>query len=232
MRRARAVIAVRALVIGLIGLLLAMTDTIVAVILAYYALYFLLALPFLRLRASTLMALAVVWGVVSPQLSFWLRGMLPDPPRGQVDLIMVLTDPASALNALLFTGYDPAFTWLTFISPASPSALMDLRAITAIALASCGAAVAVVAWVASGALPSCWASAVCRLTTARPCSAAGRSTISGGGTTPADDPTWLFVAPHSGTSFDLIGSGSALAVLGICPFGPTAQSSFPVAAAG
>ena len=105
MTRARVVIAVRALVIGLIGLLLAMTDTIVAVILAYYALYFLLALPFLRLRASTLVALAIVWGVVSPQLSFWLRGMLPDPPRGQVDLIMIFTDPASALNALLFTGY-------------------------------------------------------------------------------------------------------------------------------
>ena len=44
-----------------------MTETPVAVILAYYAVLFLLALPFLGLRARTLALLAVVWALVSPQ---------------------------------------------------------------------------------------------------------------------------------------------------------------------
>ncbi len=241
MTRARAVIAVRALVIGLIGLLLAMTDTIVAVILAYYAVYFLIALPFLRLRASTLMSLAVLWGVVSPQISFWLRGMLPDPPRGQVDLVMIFTDPGSALNALLFTGYYPAFTWLTFILTGLAVGRMDLRAKgTAIALAIGGAVVAVVAWVASGALLELLGVSTVWPTDNGPAVFRGWeiNNIGWYGTTPADDPTWLFVAgPHSGTSFDLIGvTGSALAVLGICLLAMRAdilrKLSFPVAAAG
>lgn len=241
MTRARAIIAVRALVIGLIGLMLAMTDTIVAVILAYYAVYFLIALPFLRLRASTLMSLAVLWGVVSPQISFWLRGMLPDPPRGQVDLIMIFTDPASALNALLFTGYYPAFTWLTFILAGLAVGRMDLRAKgTAIALAVGGLVVAAAAWLTSGLLLELFGVTTPWSTENGPVVFSGWeiNNIGWYGTTPAGDPVWLLVAgPHAGTTFDLIGvTGSALAVLGVCLLAMRTdllrKIAYPVAAAG
>jgi uncharacterized membrane protein len=241
MKRARVTIAVRAGLIGVIGLVLAMTDTIVAVILAYYAIYFLLALPFLRLRASTLMSLATVWGVVSPQLSFWIRGFLPDGPGPQVDLIMVFTDPAGAFTQLFFTGYYPAFTWLTFILAGLAVGRMDLRAkATAIRLVLVGAVVAVAAWAASGLLLQVVGFSTVWQTEegARTFSGWQVNNIGWYGTTPADDASWLIVAgPHSGTSFDLIGvTGSALAVLGACLLLVRAdlvrRLSYPLAATG
>ncbi len=239
--RARVIIAVRALVIGLIGLVLAMTDTVVAVILAYYAVYFLLALPFLRLRASTLMSLAIVWGVVSPQLSFWIRGFLPDGPGPQVDLIMLFTDPVGAFTQLFFTGYYPAFTWLTFILAGLAVGRMDLRAkATAVWLAIGGAVVAVVAWVASGLILEVVGFSTVWSTQegARTFSGWRVNNIGWYGTTPSNDAGWLLVAgPHSGTSFDLIGvTGSAIAVLGVCLLVVRVdllrRLSFPVAATG
>ena len=241
LRRARVTIAVRAVLIGVIGLVLAMTDTIVAVILAYYAIYFLLALPFLRLRASTLMSLAVVWGVVSPQLSFWIRGFLPDGPGPQVDLITVVTDPVDAVTRLLFTGYYPAFTWLTFILAGLAVGRMDLRAkATAIRLLVGGAVVAVGAWAASSLVLQVLGFSTVWQTEEGPRTFTGWhvNNIGWYGTTPTDDASWLVVAgPHSGTSFDLIGvTGSALAVLGACLLlvrvDLLRRISFPVAAAG
>lgn len=241
MKRARVTIAVRAGLIGVIGLLLAMTDTIVAVILAYYAVYFLLALPFLRLRASTLMSIAVVWGVVSPQLSFWIRGFLPDGPGPQVDLIMVFTDPVDALTQLFLTGYYPAFTWLTFILAGLALGRMDLRAkATAIRLLVGGAVVAVGAWAVSSLILQVLGVSTVWQTEEGPRTFTGWhvNNIGWYGTTPADDASWLVVAgPHSGTSFDLIGvTGSAVAVLGACLLlvrvDLLRRISFPVAAAG
>ena len=221
LKRARVTIAVRAGLIGLIGLTLAMTDTIVAVILAYYAVYFLLALPFLRLRASTLMSLAVVWALVSPQLSFWIRGFLPEGPGPQVDLVMVVTHPLQALNELVFVGYYPAFTWLTFILAGLAVGRMDLRSrATAIRLALIGTVVAVVAWAASGLLLELLGFSTVWRTESGPRIFTGWEVNNIGwyGTTPSSDASWLIVAgEHSGTTFDLVGvTGSALAVLGVC----------------
>lgn len=221
LKRARVTIAVRAGLIGLIGLTLAMTDTIVAVILAYYAVYFLLALPFLRLRASTLMSLAVVWAVVSPQLSFWIRGFLPAGPGPQVDLVMVVTDPLQALNELVFVGYYPAFTWLTFILAGLAVGRMDLRSpAVAVRLAVGGAIVAVAAWAASGLLLELLGFSTVWRTESGPRIFSGWEVNNIGwyGTTPSSDASWLIVAgEHSGTTFDLVGvTGSALAVLGVC----------------
>jgi len=198
-----------------------MTDTIVAVILAYYAVYFLLALPFLRLRVRTLAILAVAWALVSPQLSFLVRGALPGPPRSQVDIIMLLTDPVTALQTLLFTGYYPAFTWMTFILAGLAVGRSNLRSrSTAVALAVGGAVLAVVAWFSSAVLLQLLGVSASWPTQEGPTVLSGweLNNIGWYGTTPTDDPVWLLVAgPHSGTTFDLLTvTGSALMVLGVC----------------
>lgn len=220
-RRARVTIAVRALVIGLIGLLLALTETPVAVILAYYAVLFLLSIPFLGLRSRTLWILAVVWALVSPQLSFVIRGSLPDPPRGQVDVIMLLTDPATALQTLLFTGYYPAFTWLTYLFAGLAIGRLDLRS-TRVAgwIAGIGAAVAALAWGVSALLLTALDFAIAydgpygtiTLTHWE------LNHIEWYGTTPKGVSDWLIVAgAHSGTTFDLLHTtGTAMLVIGLC----------------
>ena len=222
LRRSRVTIAVRAALVGLLGLLLAATDTYVAVILAYYAVFFLLTLPFLGLRARTLALLAVAWALLSPQLSYLLRTqLLPDPPRDQVDLEMLLTQPFTALHGLLFTGYYPAFTWLTYLLAGLAIGRIDLRS-TRVAgwLLGTGAVLAAAAWgVSAYLLGLVGASATLRTST-------GSIELVGGelnryewyGVTTAGVPQWLLLAgPHSGTTFDLLHTtGTAMAVLGAC----------------
>ena len=62
-------LAVRALLVALVGLLLGEVDSGIAVILTYYGLLFLLGLPFLGLRTRPLVVLAGGWLLVVPVLS-------------------------------------------------------------------------------------------------------------------------------------------------------------------
>ena len=220
-RRARVTIAVRAGMVGLLGLVLAATETPVAVILAYYAVFLVLALPFLGLRARTLAVLALGWALVSPQLSFLLRGMLPARPRDQVDLTMLITDPLTALHALLLTGYYPAFTWLTYLLAGLALGRLDLRSTRVAAwIAGVGATVALAAWATSALLLDRFGVGIVMRGTEGPVELVGREAnhVEWYGTTRADVPEWLLVAgPHSGTTFDLLHTtGTAMLVLGVC----------------
>ena len=64
-RTSRVGLAVRALLVALLGLALGELGTGLAIILTYYGLLFLLGLPFLGLRARALFAWAAVWVAVS-----------------------------------------------------------------------------------------------------------------------------------------------------------------------
>ena len=66
---AAAGLVVRAALIGVLGMLLVELDAPVAVILLYYALLFVVAIPLLRLPVPALAALAVLWCVLAPVLS-------------------------------------------------------------------------------------------------------------------------------------------------------------------
>ena len=89
-------IAVRAIIIGCIGLWLAGIGSPVAVILAYYALLFVLALPFLGLRTPSLAVLAGCWAVLGPVVSHRWRQGLPEGPNAQVTFTTLLDDPVAA----------------------------------------------------------------------------------------------------------------------------------------
>jgi uncharacterized membrane protein YeiB len=67
-RQAVAKIVIRSVILLAFGTALTMTGTSVAVILAYFGVFFLLALPFVRMRARTLAAVALVWALAGPQL--------------------------------------------------------------------------------------------------------------------------------------------------------------------
>ena len=74
--RDRRGIAVRALIIALVGLALGGLQTTIAVILFHYAVLFLLALPFLGMPLRRLAVWAGAWLLLSPVLAYVLRGWL------------------------------------------------------------------------------------------------------------------------------------------------------------
>lgn len=199
-------IAVRALLIALIGLVLADLEPIPLVILAYYGLLFLVAIPLLRLPVWVLATAAVVWCVVSPVLSILLRDGVRYPT--QVGLAE-LRDPLEMLWKLGVTGVYPVLTWTTYLLAGLAIGRLDLRSTRVAA-----------GLLAGGVLLSAGASALSALLLGPGGGAAvlGRALDQHPyGTTPTWTWWWLAIdAPHSGAPLDLARTtGSAMAVLGL-----------------
>jgi hypothetical protein len=217
-------LVVRAVLIGALGLLLGLVPSGIAVILAFYAVLFLLGLPFLGLRAPALAVLAVVGAVVVPAGSLLLRPHLPEHVVGS-PTPAALVSPGPLLNELLIVGYYPAVVWLAYLFAGMAMGRTNLRR------------KGVDLWLlASGVLLAVLATAVSRALLARPDAAAAlastypdpsvgtdpaalHAALTHGlhGTTPTGSWWWLAtVAPHSGTPLDLAQTiGSAMAVLGL-----------------
>lgn len=240
--RASAALVVRAVVIASVGLLLGTLDTGIAVILTYYGLLFVLALPFLGLRTPALAALAVVWVVAAPVVSHVVRPQLPDRGFDSPTPHQLVDDPAGLLAELMFTGYYPAVPWLAYVLVGLALGRLDLSSRRTAALLALG-----------GGLLAVGATVVSRLLTSRP--GVQRALLDDPPTTDADAaalldrigqglpgstptggaPEWLLVvAPHTATSFDLGQTiGSALLVVGITllivgAVGPTARHAAAV----
>lgn len=202
-------LVVRAVLVAGLGLLLGMLETGVAVILTYYAVVIMLALPFLALGARSLLGLAVAWAVLSPVVSQILRPELP-PRQFESPAPEQLAEPGRLLAELLFTGYYPAFCWLAYALLGMGLGRLDLRPVgTALRVALVGLIVAVTATLASWVV-----SAAVGFT------GADLAAVEGGmfGQTPVGEWRWLaVVAPHSTTPFDLVQTGgSAMLVTGSC----------------
>lgn len=216
-------LVVRALIIGVVGLLLVDLGPPVAVILAYYALLFLVAVPLLRLRAPLLIGLAVVWALVSPVVSHLLRraGDLSGP--GEQPGLASLTDPAGLLTTLTVNGYYPVLQWTTYLLAGLAVGRLALRSSqTATGLLGAGLMLAAASKLASflllhavGGYERLLASVPAghRIETTGLDAALERSFF---GTTPTTSWWWLAVsAPHSSTTLDLAHTvGTSLAVLG------------------
>lgn len=202
-------LAVRALLIAAIGLTIGMLDSGLAVILTYYGVMFLLALPFIGLRARSLAVLSAVWLVVVPVLSHLVRDSLP-AARGDNPTWGQLSDPAPMVWELLLTGYYPALPWLAYLFAGMAVGRSDLARRSVQAGLLVGGVVLVVG--------STWLSD--RLVAGRLSPAVVEEAGFGMyGTTPAGGSAdyLLLVAPHSATPFDLAQTiGSSLAVIGGC----------------
>lgn len=116
---ARRGIALRALVIAVVGLFLGGLDVNVAVILVHYAVLFLCVLPFIGLGIKPLCALAAAWVLGSPVLAYLLRPWLlaPSPPLqlGHNPSWDDLTTPGRLLGDIFLTGYYPVLQWMSYL---------------------------------------------------------------------------------------------------------------------
>ncbi len=126
-RQAKARIVIRAVILLVVGTALAMTDFGGAGILNFYAVYFLLALPLLRLRARALATIAVALALVTPQVAYALRALLSESTVNTIDSY----DPIARLSGVgvldfLLTGFYPAITWMTFVVTGMALGRLDL----------------------------------------------------------------------------------------------------------
>ena len=214
-------LAVRAVLIAGIGLLLGEADSGIAVILTYYGVLFLLAIPFLGLRAPALAALGAVWLVVAPVVSHLVRPHLPPSSYASPDLA-ALADPWQLLTELTFTGYYPAVPWVAYLLAGMAlgrAALGSWR--TTVAVGAVGAGLAALGWSLSEVLLGLPGArqALIETATGVGMQASLDLTLQRGtyGTTPTGSWWWLAVhAPHSGTPFDLAHTiGTSLLVIAV-----------------
>jgi uncharacterized membrane protein YeiB len=237
--RSAATVLVRSLLIGAVGLALGMLESGVAVILAYYAMFFVLVLPWLRAGPRVLLPSAVGVALTVPFFSFAVRDGLP--PRDTASPVFAdLADPGQLASELLLTGYYPALAWLAYL-------LLGLG-VGRLALQERRVAVRVAAAGAAGALAATGLSYLLlgpvggydRLaevvtlddgTTVEQLVDAGRF-----GNVPTTSIWWLATdAPHTSTPLDLLATGgTAMLVLGLALLvtGRAASLLSPLAAAG
>ncbi|MES4908163.1 MULTISPECIES: heparan-alpha-glucosaminide N-acetyltransferase domain-containing protein [unclassified Streptomyces] len=146
-RQAKARITIRAVVLLALGTVMAMEYGGV-IILGFYGVYFLLALPLVRLRARTLAIIAAALALVTPQLAFALTSLLTEPIQQSINAY----DPLRRLSEvgvldLLLTGFYPALTWMSFVIAGMALGRLDLSSGTVQRrLAALGAALAVTAY--------------------------------------------------------------------------------------
>jgi hypothetical protein len=215
---------VRAVLIATLGLALGGLDSGLAVILTYYGVLFVLAVPFLGLSARPLLVLGAVWVVLAPVISQVVR---PDLPARGFDspTFAQLADPGQLLGELLLTGYYPVLPWLAYLLVGLGVGRLDLsERRVPVVLVVVGAALAIGTTVLSRVLTQRPAVVQALLTDPPAAERSGAELldrISSGmfGVTPVGGAwDWLLVvAPHSATPFDLAQTiGSALLVLGLC----------------
>jgi uncharacterized membrane protein len=228
-RRGRALAAAmaatlaRALVLGLVGLLLGAFQSGLAIILVYYGLLFVVAVPFLGLGSRGLFPLAAIAAVLTPVASQWLRASLPLPSYGN-PTVDSLADPVGLFRELTITGYYPVLTWSAYVlAGLALGRLMLADRRTAWAVMLSGLVLAVGAWATSWLLLNPGGGlAVLATAGAGQSPVAGRPleialTTSFYGTTPTTSWWWLSIAaPHSGSPFDLLHTiGTSCFVLGL-----------------
>lgn len=231
----------RAAVLAIIGLLLGTLETNVAVILVYYALLFVVAIPFLGLPPTILLPLAVGWAILSPVLSQLIRSGLDAEPRS-VPEFYSLADPADLLTSLTLTGYYPGLQWTAYIMFGLALGRLDLRsARTCVVLFGGGVTLAVLAKLVSWQLLESGGMDRLRAVGAGEAPIARfplETALEGGfyGTTPTTSWWWLAVsAPHSASPLDLLHTmGVAAGVLGLMLLIGTRTRAllWPVAAIG
>ncbi len=213
-------LVVRAVLIGLLGLWLGDADSGVAVILAYYALFFVLAVPWLRAGPRVLLVSAAVVAAVVPFVAQALRDDLPERDVAS-PVLDDLTEPLQLLSELLVTGYYPATSWIAYLLLGMAVARLGLQGTrAALRLVAAGGLLALAAHGLSALLlgPLGGHDRIAEQVRLPPGvdieDAVGEGRF---GAVPTTTRWWLATdAPHSTTPLDLAATaGSALVVLGL-----------------
>ncbi|MGX4688436.1 DUF418 domain-containing protein [Streptomyces sp. JNUCC 63] len=223
-RQAVARIVIRAVVLMALGYALTALDTVVNIILSFYGLIFLMALPLHRLRARTLALIAAAEALVLPQVLYVLRQSVKE---GNWADAVIAGDPLARITGtdgmveLLITGSYPVLTWMPFLLAGMAVARLDLTGSGVRSrLALAGGALALLgyggSWLALRLVPHAL-SIIANATGSGSASSAWWSDTVG---KPEDGTpvAWLLVAaPHSQTTFSILGNtGFALVLLAVC----------------
>ncbi|MEV3936822.1 heparan-alpha-glucosaminide N-acetyltransferase domain-containing protein [Glycomyces sp. NPDC049804] len=230
-RRQRTVkIVIRAVLLIALGTALTLWLHTDIVILAFYGLFFLLALPFTRCGVKTLAALSAAFAVVGSVVFYWISMAQPAFVTALNAHDPITRMGADGLGRLLFTGLYPAVPWLAYIFAGMAIAKLDLSAKRVrIGMASVGAALALAGYGLSSALQkvlSAGSGTGGAATSGSSGSSGAASSSMGSSGTWSDsmsgfDP-WssdmlqflLSASPHSGTAFELLGNiGIAMLVI-------------------
>ncbi len=195
---ARLRVIVRACLLFLLGGILTATAPSAAVILEYYAVMFVLAVPLLTWRPHRLLLAAAIWASVTPVLVWRLLGALPESASATGGIV-----------SLGITGVYPAAIWVAFVLVGLAIGRSDLSAAsTRKRLLLGGSAAALLGYGCAWLATWLW----------HPASylAGDESSLSGTSRPPNPGFTTLLNAePHSGTTFEIVGSvGVAAAILG------------------
>ncbi|MDT0303736.1 DUF418 domain-containing protein [Streptomonospora wellingtoniae] len=244
-------VVVRGLLVLPVGVGLTMLGTPVAVILAYYAAFFVLAVPLIDERWKVVAGTAAILAVAGPVASFWLRSLIADGPLARPAALVDAYDPLVALSGsglldLLVTGSYPAMTWLPYVLAGLAVGRLDLTSLRVRAgLLATGSALAALgyglSWVAMNPMGGrarleAGYSAAAMADHGGYTSTAQAMAEGFAGTVPVNDWVWLLTAlPHSGTPLELAGAGGiAIAVLGLCLLAEPALRwvGYPLAAVG
>jgi len=223
-RQAVTRVAIRAVVLVILGYALTALDTEVEVILSCYGLLFLTVLPLHRLRAATLAQIAAAGALILPQVLYAIRKSIEE--GGWADTV-IQADPLARISGtdgvveLLFTGDYPALTWAPFLIAGMAVSRLDLtRPGIRSRLALTGGALTVIgyggSWLALHLVPHAL-SVISSATGGGSASSAWWSDTVGepeNGTPLA----WLLVAaPHSQTTLSVLGNtGVAFVVIAGC----------------
>lgn len=153
-RRQRIVkIVIRAVLLIALGTALTLWLHTDIVILAFYGLFFLLALPFVRCGVKTLAVLSAAFALVGSVVFYWISMAQPAFVTALNAHDPITRMGADGLGRLLFTGLYPAVPWLAYIFAGMAIARLDLSAKPVrIGMASVGAGLALAGYGLSWAL--------------------------------------------------------------------------------
>ena len=122
-------------------------------ILCSYAVFFVVAVPFLALRSRWLVVVVALWVVLAPVLSLLLRRELPLTTYENPSFEMLSSCSTTCPSSLLVTGYYPVLTWMPYLLTGVLIGRLDLRSPrVAGLLAAAGGAAVLVSVIVSDAL--------------------------------------------------------------------------------
>ncbi|MFI5781381.1 heparan-alpha-glucosaminide N-acetyltransferase domain-containing protein [Nocardia sp. NPDC051570] len=217
-------LAARALVVGAIGFALGYTDPQLAtVILPFYALLFVAAIPLVLLPTWAVGVVGLIVLTGAPVATHLLLGRLPESTGDNYSFVDLWSQPWQLFTELGVTGEFPALAWLAYLCAGLVVGRLTLsRMRTVVGLIVIGAVMAYAAHAVSMYLLHA-RHGVDHIMAARP---AGSLTLDetqqvldfgADGTVPGNTWWWLALdKSHTGTSLDLLVTiGSAFVVLGV-----------------